>query len=294
MKPRSSTTDALAASTPSPTPSPTPTSPAIVERCKAIIANPVFDTVIIAVILFNAVVLGLETFDSLAGRYHGLFGLINNVILGIYVVELLIRLTAFRWNARAFAEDNWNIFDFLVVVASFVPWLRENAMLLRVVRVARIVRVVRFLPDLRVIMGAIGRSVPGVASLAAATVLLIYIYGMLGWVLFGTHDPENYGNIGHAMLTMFVMLTLENLPDNIAMGQQISEWTIVFFISYTVIASFLIFNLFIGIVLNSMEEARSADRKEHETDDLLARLRTARTALEDAEAELQKTHRDDK
>lgn len=253
-----------------------------------------FDTAIIAVILFNAVILGLETFDSLAGRYHGLFGLINNVILGIYVVELLIRLTAFRWNARAFAEDRWNIFDFLVVVASFVPWLRENAMLLRVVRVARIVRVVRFLPDLRVIMGAVGRSVPGVASLAAATVLLIYIYGMLGWVLFGTHDPENYGNIGHAMLTMFVMLTLENLPDNIAMGQQVSEWTIVFFISYTVIASFLIFNLFIGIVLNSMEEARSADRKEHETDDLLARLRTARTALEDAEAELQKTHRDDK
>jgi voltage-gated sodium channel len=290
VKPESSTTDVDAASAQSPP----PTAPAIVERCKAIIANPVFDTVIIAVILFNAVILGLETFDSLAGSYHGLFGLINNVILGIYVVELLIRLTAFRWNARAFAEDKWNIFDFLVVVASFVPWLRENAMLLRVVRVARIVRVVRFLPDLRVIMGAVGRSVPGVASLAAATVLLIYIYGMLGWVLFGTHDPENYGNIGHAMLTMFVMLTLENLPDNIAMGQQVSEWTIVFFISYTVIASFLIFNLFIGIVLNSMEEARSADRKEHETDDLLARLRTARTALEDAEAELQKTHRDDK
>ena len=96
------------------------------------------------------------------------------------------------------------------------------------------------------------------------------------------------------MLTMFVMLTFENLPDNIEMGQQISEWTIVFFISYTVIASFLIFNLFVGIVLNTMEEARSADRKEHETDDLLTRLRTARTALEDAEAELQKTHRDDK
>jgi len=180
------------------------------------------------------------------------------------------------------------------VVASFVPWLRENAMLLRVVRVARIVRVVRFLPDLRVIMGAVGRSMPGVASLAAATVLLIYIYGMLGWVLFGTHDPENYGNIGHAMLTMFVMLTLENLPDKIAMGQDVSDWTVLYFISYTVIVSFLIFNLFVGIVLNAMGEARVADRKEHETDDLLARLRTARTALEDAEAELQKTHRDDK
>jgi voltage-gated sodium channel len=275
------------------TPNPPPTSPAIVERCKALIANPAFDTVILAVIVINAVVLGLETFDGLAAGHHGLFSTLNNVILGIYVVELLIRLTAFRWNARAFAEDKWNVFDFVVVVASFVPWLRENAMLLRLVRVARIVRVIRFLPDLRVIVGAIGRSVPGVASLAAATLLLIYIYGMIGWVLFAEHDPEHYGNIGHAMLTMFLMLTVENLVDNIAMGQEISHWTVVFFISYTVIAAFLIFNLFIGIVLNSMEEARSADRAEHEKDDLLARLRAARAALEDAERELQKTHRND-
>jgi voltage-gated sodium channel len=274
---------------------PTPaTSPAIVERCKTLIANPVFDWAMMSVIVINAVVLGLETFEPLAARHHGLFTMANHVILGIYVVELLIRLTAFRWNARAFAEDKWNVFDFVVVVASFVPWLRENAMLLRLVRVARIVRLVRFLPDLRVIVAAIGRSVPGVASLAAATILLIYIYAMVGWVLFAKHDPEHYGNVGIAMLTMFLMLTLENLPDNIEMGLAISGWTVVFFVSYAVMASFLIFNLFIGIVLNSMEEARNADRKEHETDDLLTRLRAARKALEQAEAELEKTHRDDR
>ena len=85
------------------------------------------------------------------------------------------------------------------------------------------------------------------------------------------------------MLTMFVMLTLENFPDNVAMGQAVSQWTIVYFISYVLLASFLIFNLFIGIVLNAMEEARGADRKEHETDDLLTRLRAAREALEQAE-----------
>lgn len=248
---------------------------------------------IVGVILLNAVVLGLETYADLANRYHGTFAMFNNVVLGIYVVELLIRLTAARWSPREFGKDGWNVFDFIVVVASLVPWLRENAMLLRMVRLLRIVRVVRFLPDLRVIVGAIGRSVPGVASLASATLLLIFIYGMLGWVLFSGHDPASYGNIGQAMLTMFVMLTLENLPDNIAMGQQVSHWTILFFISYTIIASFLIFNLFIGIVLNSMEEARSADRKEHEKDDLLERLRAARTALEDAETELAKAHRTD-
>jgi voltage-gated sodium channel len=96
------------------------------------------------------------------------------------------------------------------------------------------------------------------------------------------------------MLTMFVMLTLENFPDNVAMGQVVSQWSIVFFISYVLLASFLIFNLFIGIVLNSMEESRAAERKEQETDPLLERLRAARVALEEAEEELQKTHRDDR
>jgi voltage-gated sodium channel len=152
---------------------------------------------------------------------------------------------------------------------------------------------VRFLPDLRVLVAAAGRSVPGIASLAGATFVLIFIYGMLGWVLFAQQDPGAYGNVGQAMVTMFVMLTLENFPDNIAMGQQVSQWTILYFISYVMLASFLIFNLFIGIVLNSMEEAREADRKEHEKDDLLTRLRDARNALEDAEQELEKAHRDD-
>ena len=91
--------------------------------------------------------------------------------------------------------------------------------------------------------------------------LKFLIYGMIGWAIFGQHDPENYGNIGRAMETMFVMLTLENLPDYIKTGREVSEWSIVFFVSYAVIASFLIFNLFIGIVLNSMEEARELERR---------------------------------
>lgn len=271
-----------------------PSPSSLTQRCKALIAKPWFDVLIVCVILVNAVFIGLGTFEGLASRHHGLFTLVNNVVLVIYVIELLIRLTAFEWKPRDFAKDPWNVFDFIVVVASLVPWLRENAMILRMVRVLRIARVARFLPDLRVALGAIARSVPGVASLAAASVLLIYIYGMIGWVVFGQHDPENYGNIGRAMETMFVLLTLENLPDYIATGREVSEWSILFFVSYAVLASFLIFNLFIGIVLNSMEEARAADRKEHETDDLLERLRNARTALEDAERELQKTHRNDR
>lgn len=288
------TPDSVGVPPPEKAPDPGSTKRSIPDLCRALINNRTFELVIVAVIVVNAIVLGVGTYAGVASGHEPLFSTIYNVILGIYVVELLIRLTAYRWNPREFVKDGWNVFDFIVVVASFVPSLRANAMLLRLVRLLRIVRLVRFLPDLRLLVSAAGRSVPGIASLAAATFVLIFIYGMLGWVLFSGHDPDNYGNVGQAMLTMFVMLTLENFPDNVAMGQAVSQWSIVYFISYVLLASFLIFNLFIGIVLNAMEEARSADRKEHETDDLLSRLRAAREALEQAEVELQKTHRDDR
>ena len=219
-------------------PEPQPGPRSIPDRCRALINHRNFELFIVGVIVINAIVLGMGTFADLASRHEPLFATIYNVILGIYVVELLIRLTAYRWNPREFVKDGWNIFDFVVVVASLrAVRFAANAMLLRLVRLLRIVRLVRFLPDLRILVSAAGKSVPGIASLAAATFVLIFIYGMAGWVLFGSHDPANYGNVGLAMLTMFVMLTLENFPDNVAMGQEISQWTILFFISYVLLAA---------------------------------------------------------
>jgi voltage-gated sodium channel len=242
---------------------------------------------VLALIFVNAVVLGLETYGSIAHEREPTFYWFYTAILAGYVLELLIRFTATGWDVREFIADKWNVFDFVVIAAAFVPFVRQTSMVLRLLRLIRIVRVVRFLPDLQIIVGAIARSVRGIASLVAATVLLLYIYGMLGWTLFGEHDPKQYGNIGRAMLTMFVMLTLENFPENITKGQEFSHWSNLFFISYALIMSFLIFNLFIGIVLGAMEEARTAQAAEHETDDLLTRLRSARQALEEAERELE-------
>jgi voltage-gated sodium channel len=261
------------------------------QRCARLVASPRFDGVMLCVILANAVVLGLETYEQLDDRHHDLFRTLNEVFLGVFVVELLIRLTAVSWRPRAFFGSGWNTFDFLVVTASFVPGLRENATLLRILRLLRIVRAVRFLPDLRIIISAVGRSIPGVASLAAATVLLLYVYGMIGWVIFDDHDPANFGSIGQAMITMFVLLTLENLPTYIEKGQELSDWTIVFFVSYVLTASFLVFNLFIGIVLNSMEEARAQERRLQEQEHPEERavrehLATVRAALDELEREL--------
>jgi voltage-gated sodium channel len=232
----------------------------------------------LAVITLNAIVLGAETYDSVEDRYGDVLHLLNDVFLGAFVVELAIRIVACWPRPGRFFASAWNVFDFVVIAASFLPGLRENATLLRLLRLARIVRAVRFLPDLRVVFAAVVRSVPGVSSLAVMTLLLVYLYGMVGWLIFHDHDPANFGNVGQAMVTMFVLLTLENLPSYIERGQELSDWTLLFYLSYVLVASFLIFNLFIGIVVNSMEEARAAEhRREREAE------RAAAAASEDPE-----------
>jgi voltage-gated sodium channel len=271
-------------------------------RCRRIVDSSWFDPLMLGVIAVNALTLGLETYDAIDAAIGAQLQVANEVILGLFVVELLIRMGAHAERPSDFFRSGWNVFDFIVIGASFVPGVRENATLLRLVRLLRIVRAVRLLPDLRVLTVAVGRSIPGVASLAAITFLLVYIYGMIGWVVFHDHDPANFANIGQSMVTMFVLLTLENLPAYIERGQQLSDWTLLFYVSYVLLASFLIFNLFIGIVINSMEEARAielhrAEREildDHETDHehahavvLEERLRALHSAVEELERELQ-------
>ena len=231
----------------------------IAAACGRVVDSSWFDPLMLSIIAVNAVTLGLETYDSIDAAIGRELHLANAIILGLFVVELILRMGAHAERPRDFFRSGWNVFDFVVIAASFVPGVRENATLLRLVRLLRIVRAVRLLPDLRVLTVAVGRSVPGVASLAAITLLLVYVYGMVGWVIFHDHDPANFEDIGQSMVTMFVLLTLENLPVYIERGQALSDWTLLFYVSYVLLASFLIFNLFIGIVINSMEEARAIE-----------------------------------
>jgi voltage-gated sodium channel len=249
--------------------------PPMLALCRRLASSPRFDAAMLVVIFLNAIVLGAETYDSVDRDYGDTLHTLNDVFLGIFVVELLIRIAAHWPRPREYFRSGWNLFDFIVIAGAFVPGLRENATLLRLLRLARIVRAVRLLPDLRIIVLAIGRSIPGVASLAAMTVLLVYLYGMVGWLIFNDHDPQNFGNAGQAMLTMFILLTLENLPTYIETGQKLSDWTVLYYVSYVLVASFLIFNLFIGIVINSMEEARAIEHRREREGERAAAATTA-------------------
>jgi voltage-gated sodium channel len=270
----------------------------VVRICADLADSSAFNIFIFGVILANAVVLGAETYPAVEREAGDLLRALNDIFLAIFVVELVIRLVSFGSRPQDFFRSGWNIFDFLVVVASLAPGLRENALLLRLARLARILRVVRLLPDLRVLTIAIGRSIPGVMSLTVLAMLVVFIYGMVGWTIFQDHAPEQYGTIGEAMLTLFVTLTLENLPDQLALGRELSDWTILYFVSYALVAAFLIFNILIGVVINSLEEARAieharerADAPEHGRDTgptLEERVLAVREALDDLEAEVKR------
>jgi voltage-gated sodium channel len=265
----------------------------ISRPCARLADSDAFNFAILGVIVANAVVLALETYDSLERDAGATLDLLNDVFLGIFVVELVVRFLAVGANPARFFRNGWNAFDFVVVAAAFVPGLRENATLLRLARLLRVVRVFRLLPDLRVFVIAVGRSLPAVGTLATMTVIVLFIYGMVGWVLFDDDDPSNFGDIGHAMLTMFIALTLENLPELIERGSAITDWAYPFYISFALLAAFLLFNLFIGIVINSLEEARALELQRMESEDedahdrvLAERVRELRRVVDELEREI--------
>lgn len=220
-----------------------------------------FEVVIVIIIVANAVVLGIETYPHL-GAAGPLLHWLELSFRAAFVTEIAIRVLAHGRRPQDFFRHGWNVFDLIVIAATFIPGLHGDSALLRVVRVARVVRLVRFSPGLRTIVAALWRSLPGVGGFLALAGVTLYVYGMAGWLIFGDTYPEQYGNIGRSLLTLFVLLSLETLPDLISQGIAVSPWTIVYYVSYVLITVNLLLNILIAVIVNSMEEARRLEMTE--------------------------------
>ena len=265
----------------------------MIPELRRIVHSHSFDAVILVVIVANAIVLGLQTYPSLMRRYGERLDLLNDVFLGIFVVELALRIASYGRRPADFCRNGWDVFDFVVVAAAFAPGVRESSTLLRLARLLRVVRIFRVLPDLRILVVGVVRSLPPLFSMTLLVTVILFIYGMVGWLLFADALPHRWGTIGEAMLTLFVMLTLEDFPAYMVAGMEVHPWSWVYFVTFVLIAAFLILNVLIGIVLHSLEEARELERRRrlgigHEPDiapapvaERIAMLRAALTELED-------------
>jgi voltage-gated sodium channel len=247
-----------------------------------------FNGVIAVVIVANAVVLGLETYPGVMAEHERLLVILNACFYGIFVVELVLRFASYGRRPQEFFKSGWNVFDLVIIGAAAIPMVREQTQLLRLLRLARVARLVRFLPDARMLILTVVKAIPSVFSMVVLTFVLMFVYGMIGWSLFGEELPEAWGTIGQAMLTLFILLTLENFPTYLSEAETVSPYAPAFFISYVLLAAFIVFNLLIGIVIASMEKARQQEAARHSDADaeLIRRVADMRRSLTDLEAEL--------
>ncbi len=220
-----------------------------------------FHAVVVGVILANAVLVGIETSRSLMAAHRALFAVANSVVLALFIAELVLRVAAQSFRLGAFLRDGWNLFDFLVVALSLLPGVGAFATVARIARVLRAARLVSVSPKLRLIVGTMTRSIPSLAHVSLLLGLLLYLYAVVGVNLFGAHDPEHWGTLKPALLTLFQILTLEGWVEVQAAVIEGAPWAWVYFASFVIIAVFVVVNLFIAVVLNNLDEIREEDRQ---------------------------------
>jgi len=262
----------------------------LVERAHRLTESKGFQRFIVAVILVNAAVIGMETYPHMEQQWGALLTAVDRTCLGIFSVEILLKMLAQAPRPWRFFHSGWNVFDFLVVAAAFIPALQGQSTLLRMIRLLRVLRLLSSLPSLQVLVLALLHSVPRIGQMALLASLLFYVYAIIGQTLFGQHDPEHWATLHIALLSLFRILTLEDWTDLMYTAMELYPGAWVYFVSFVLLATFVIFNMLIGIILNSMEDARAQVAAEHRDDqpvpDAFYELEAARAALDRLEKRL--------
>jgi voltage-gated sodium channel len=221
-----------------------------------------FELSIAFVILLNAISLGVLTMPGLSDGARESFEAFDRLALYVYTAELILRMISYGSKPLEFFRRGWNIFDFLIVALS--PIFAGQTVVLRLLRLLRLIRIFRFLPEVKVLTLSIVRSIPPLLSMSVLIFLALFIYGMAGVYLLGDELPLHWGDITIALTTLFILLTLENFPVYLEEAILVSPLALPFFLSYIFIVVFTVLNVFMGIVLNAMDEARSENREKLE------------------------------
>src|SRR5688572_25760099 len=177
-----------------------------------LVENPLTERVILALIVFNAITLGLETSPAVMERYGPLLHAVDSVVLAIFVVELLARMAVHR---LSFFRDPWSVFDLSVVCIALVPatgW----ASILRALRVLRVMRLITALPSLRKVVSALVTALPGMGAITLLLFLIFYVFSVMATHLFGPSSPEQFGSRGSRVNTLFQVMTFDDWSSGVA------------------------------------------------------------------------------
>ena len=220
------------------------------EEIRRRIEAPKVQYSIMLLIVINAVILGLETVPAAMQSYGSTLIAIDHIILGVFVIEILLRIYAHR---LAFFRDPWSLFDFTVVAIALVPASGPLAVL-RALRILRVLRLLTLVPSMRRVVGALLGSIPGLSSIALVLLLIYYVFAVIATKLFGEHFPQWFGSIGESLYSLFQIMTLESWSMGIVRPVMVEHpYAWIFFITFILIATFTMLNLFIAIIVNAMQ-----------------------------------------
>jgi len=229
---------------------------------------------LIALILLNAIVLGLETFPAATAHWGGALRALDQAILAVFVVEIALRLVAHR---LAFFRDPWSVFDFVVVGIALMPSSGPFAVL-RALRVLRVMRLISLVPSMRRVAGGLIAAIPGLGAVIGLIVVIVYVSAVIATKLFGERFPDWFGTLGESAFTLFQIMTLESWSMGIVRPvMEAFPYAWIFFVSYILISTFTMLNLFIAVVVNAMqaEHAREIEAAQGQDASAMAATETA-------------------
>ena len=278
------------------------------STCKSIVNSKIFQRLILVTILLAGVVVGVQTYKAFAREHAIVLNTLDSFILGIFVIEAVIKILAEGNRPQNYFINPWNIFDFIIVVACLLgPVIDLGADFLPVLRLARILRVLRLvsaIPKLQLLVSCLLRSLPSMFYVSILLFLLFYIYGTMAVFLFAENDPIHFRNLQTSILSLFRVVTLEDWTDVMYINMYGSEnygyssndlakWTpissssplggAIFFVSFVLIGTMIVLNLVIGVIMNSMDESNAEMKIKQE----LIRRKTSPEPLRDGIYDLQ-------
>ena len=237
------------------------------SKLKSIVESHVFQNIILGIIILNSIILGLQTSSGIMAFAGTALSIADNVCLGIFILEMLLKLIVYRLD---YFKDAWNWFDMIIIITSVFSGLAFLSAL-RVFRVFRVFRSLKALRSLKmvsnlrplqIIIQAIGRAIPSISWTVVLMALIYYIFSIIGVTMFGQAFPEWFGTIPRAMYTLFQVMTLESWSMGISRPvMEVFPEAWLYFVPFVLISSFIVMNVVVGIVVNSISEVTEISKK---------------------------------
>jgi voltage-gated sodium channel len=236
------------------------------EYLRNIISRKAWGNCIAVLIIINTIVLGMETYPGVMNAFGNFLTSIDQTILYVFILELGLRLIAYRLD---FFKDPWSIFDLCVVGIALVP-AQDTFSALRAARALRALRLISVFPRLRKVIEGLVMAIPGICSIAGVMAVIICVFGLIASKLYGPAYPEWFGNLHLSVFSLFQIMTLEGWPDIVRTVMQEKPFAWIFFITYILIATFSVLNLFIAVVVDAMQRNHAEDTEdEQEKNDVI-------------------------